>query len=311
MEMETNTAQVVADLVKGLVTQKIDIITHDGVTAPVMIASKPGGGFEIQSVKPHLDQYRTAPERRTGTAIMSTIGSFIEHVNRFRDDDSALFGDRDPIRPSLLAVLDYHCKTAKGSPRFGLHRTSFSFPLSDEWKSWADVDGKKMSQSDFAEFIEDRISDIAPPPDFTGEITESDTKLKEFITLLGGNVASPSKMVELSRGLSVHVGERVKQAVNLSSGEGQIQYESEHKDSEGAALKVPNLFLVAIPVFEGGDLYRIPVRLRYRAAAGQISWFFEMYRADKVFKHAFDEACDLAAKETSLTLLSGFPEATR
>jgi len=308
---ENNTAQVVADLVKGLHAAIVTEVTDGDVQAPVLLAPKAGGGFELQSIRTHLDQYRRRPERRSGTAILTTIESFIAHTNRFKDADSALFGDSNPEKPSLLAVLDYHCQTAAGDPRFGVHRGHFSFPVSDEWKAWTKADGTKMEQAEFAEFIEDRLGDLIAAPDFTKAETEADRKLKEFADLVGGNFASPSKMVELSRGMAIHTDERVKQIVNLSTGEIQVQYEAAHNDAAGAPLKVPNLFMLAIPVFEGGDLYRIPVRLRYRSSGGRVSWFFELYRADKVFKHAIEEAFTKAATETGLPLFSGSPEASR
>lgn len=318
MEFENNTAQVVADLMKGLHGAQVTTVTDGTTTAPVLLAPKQGGGFELQSLKSHLDQYRSNPERREGQARLTTIESFIAHVNRFKDDDSALFADRNPEQPALLGVLDYHhaVNTADGVvvedalPRFGKHRAYFSFPMSDEWKAWNQNDGKKMEQVDFAEFIEDRIGDVITVPDLSNPQTDADKQLKQFADLLGGSFATPSKMVELSRGIAIHADEKVKQATNVSTGEIQVQYESEHRDQQGAPIKVPNLFLIAIPVFEAGGLYRVAVRLRYRLAGGRIAWFYELYRIDKVFKHAFDEACTKAAAETGLPIFSGFPEGT-
>src|SRR5262245_55330994 len=93
-------------------------------------------GYKVEGLRPHLDPYRHAPERRAGTAVFSELASFIGHVNRFKDEDSAVFVSRDREKPGALAVLDYHQKTAAGQPRFGKHRSQYTPPLSDEWKAW-------------------------------------------------------------------------------------------------------------------------------------------------------------------------------
>ena len=64
----------------------------------------------------------------------------------------------------------------------------------------------------------------------------------------------------------VSVETSVQQAVTLATGEITINFAEQHKDGAGAPIRIPNLFLIAVPVFEAGDAYRIPVRLRYRLA---------------------------------------------
>ena len=272
----------------------VDVETPDGRKVKVLVAPK---GFDIHGLKGFADAYRTAPERREGTAQLLELESFIAHAKRFADVDSAIFASPDAAAPKLVAVLDYHRATAEGAPRYGKHRAVYPFPLSEEWKAWQAKNGKQLGQKDFAEFLEDRIGDVAAPP--------ADHDLVKH----GGSLASPSQLVELSRGLDVHVGAQVKQAVKLSSGEAQIQFITEHKDGDGKPLKVPSAFVIQIPVFRNGALYELGVRLRYRVAPGAgVSWFFEIHRADRVFDDAFKEACLKAGSETSLPVFVGTPE---
>lgn len=290
-------------------------------TVPVLLLNGPSGSA-VHSLKKFADEYRVTPERRVGTAEMLDLASFIAHVNRFKDADSALFGDNDRAAPSLLSVLDYHERVniptellatdvaeqpLSPSPRFGKHRTFYKFPLSDEWRAWHGHDGKTMVQADFAAFLEDRIGDVIPPPVDDGQPDATDA-MEQLGRLLGGNFASPSRLLELSRGMQVHQNEKVRNAVNISTGEVQITYEAAHQDAQGAPLKVPNLFLIGIPVFRSGEPYRVAVRLRYRVKDGSVIWHYQLYRADKVFDHAFEEAAALAASATGLPLFTGKPE---
>lgn len=296
--MEKTESETILQFAQQHLDAKTVEVTDDkGRKAQVLVT--PRG--DVVGVKPFLDAYATAPERRVGTAKMFDLDSLIEHITRFADDSSVLFANPDRAAPSILAVLDYNHKGATSEPRFGCHRAHYAFPISDEWKAWNEKHGVRFTQKDFAEFIENRVADLAVPRDTAGAIMDLAEKL-------GGDIASPQKLIELSKGLAVREGAAVKGAVNLSSGEAQISYVTQHADEDGKPLKVPNLFLIQIPVFRSGAPYEMAVRLRYRVQSGAIAWFFELYRADKVFDHAFTEACDDAAAKTGLPLFVGAPE---
>jgi uncharacterized protein YfdQ (DUF2303 family) len=287
-------------------------IEHDGIKAPVLLVPMSNGGYDLLSVKDVLDEYRAAPERRKGKAILGDIASFIDHTNRFKDDGSTIFASPDPAKPWLMTVFDYHYSNAAkegadpehtGQPRFLQHQSVYNFPISEEWKGWKEAHGKPMTQAAFAEFIENRILDVIEPNTDLGD------SAAEFARKLGNiEFATPMKLLELSRGLSVRVGAAVKQAVNLSTGEVQIQYETQHQDERGAPLKVPTAFLIAIPVFRSGVLYQVPVRLRYSVRQGEISWRVELHKAEMMAEDAFNDVKLHATKETALPLFVGTPE---
>ena len=293
--------RAIGELVGKSIEPKLITLAVEGKGDPVPVLVH-GAGVGVTGVKKYLDEWRTAPERRKGTATLCDLDSFIAHAKRFSDGDSALFADDDRSAPSLTCVFDYHRKTAAGAPQFCEHRAVYSFPVSDEWKVWTQSSGRKMSQHDFAEFIENHILGIADP---SGVISDS---AKVIVERLGASFASPSTLLGISRSLSVSVNARVKNASNLSTGEAQIQYEEQHSDASGGQVKVPSAFALAIPVFRNGPLYQLPVRLRYRVSDGKIVWFFEVHGSDRVFDHAFKEACDRAGEETKLPLFVGSPE---
>lgn len=298
----TTNAGVLADVVaRHIKHDLVEVASPDGSTkAQVLVLPS---GLSVSGVKEFLDEYATAPERRKGCARFVELLSFVAHVNRFKDEHTALFAQPDPKSPTLTAVLDYHEKTAKGAPRFGMHRALYTFPISDEWKAWTESNAKVMNQGQFAEFIENRIVDIADP---SGAFSEK-KKLAEQLGIDG--FASPSALLLLSRGLSLHVGERVENRVDPATGAVTMVFAQEHADGAGNGVKVPRAFLIQIPVFREGALYQFAVRLRYRAGGGAINWFYELHRADRAFDDAFRIACDEAQKGTDLPLFYGSPEA--
>jgi len=314
MDTPTNTAISEAEVgskiaIKYFKPQTIKVKGDtDQKEAEILILPDGIGGMTAQSVKKFTDEYKTAPDFRTGTAQMLTLDSFINHVNRFKDEDSIIFADNSREKPSLKAVIDYHKKTFKGQPRNGDHKVTYTFPMSDEWKAWMDLDGQSMTLIEFAEFLEDRIGDVEVPPVLNNENeddSDADTHLKMLLERIGGNLAGPQKLMELSKGLKINVEEKVHQAHTLASGETQLQFSHEHKDDQGAPIKVPNMFLINIPVFNSGDVFRIPVRLRYRVKAGSISWTYQLYRTDQTFDTAFDDAVKKVEEDTELPVHVG------
>lgn len=257
-----------------------------------------------------FDSYRDEPTYRKGTAALLSLDSFIEHVNRFKDGGSAVFANDSREVPSLTAVIDYHPagEMFDVQPRFGKHRSTFAFPLSDEWKAWAEANETKMGMADFAAFLENRIIDVQFIDPATDTLSDD---VQRLIDTLGGfsTVASPNKLMELARGLQINENAIVQEAVNLATGEGVVRFQTEHTDAGGAPLKVPSLFLIGIPVFRNGPPYRIVARLRYRKHGGQIVFWYEMWRTDRTFDHAFTEAVERVRKETELPVLLGKPEA--
>ena len=293
-------AEAVAEIMRnGVEARVMSVHAPDGTAAEVLVLPT---SLQPHSIKKLVDEHRTAPVRRSGTAQHTTLLSFIEWVNRFKNPDSVIYADRSPSAPALVGVIDYHHAGADGGARFGEHRARYAFPLSDEWIAWKKQASAGFRQEEFASWIEDHLADVADP-------VSAREGAKEFGALFSCAFASASRLLELSRGLSVHVGERVQNHVNLSTGEASVTFQSSHADESGRPLKIPGAFLLGIPVFRGGALYQIPARLRYRVSAGNIAWSYELYRADAVFDHAIEEACETAETGTELPLFMGTPEA--
>lgn len=298
-------AETVAELAKKSTEARImKVGSGDENEAQILILPQ---GMEATSIKEYLDEYRDFPERVQGTAHLTELASFVAHVNRFKDSASAIFADTKPGAPKLLAVLDYH--DAKDGDRdeearWCDHHAEYAFPLSPEWQEWNRLNKAEMSQEQFAAFIEGRILEIGDP----AAIREGTKPTVEKLTRLGVNLAPPDALMALARGLHVRVGQTVINAHNLQTGETELTFKEEHKDVNGEALKVPNAFLVEVPVFKLGAVYQLVARLRYRVREQRVTYWYELHRTDLVFDHAVREAAETARKETGLPLFFGTPE---
>jgi len=253
----------------------------------------------VTSVADLFERYRFAPARKSGVAKVTTLESFIDLVKRHGTSDSVIFANTEWQKPSMTAVIDYHQDVPAGVADNGKHRVHYEFPLSEEWKEWIAVDGKPMDQTDFAEFIENHIAELASP---------DDQETEDFRHKFGSRVAFPTELVTLSRGLQVFSETRVKNAVTLQSGEGQITFEEEHRDANGNKMDVPGMFILAVSPFFMGEPARIPVRLRYRLSGGSLKWIIKLYRPDIYITQQVLRDVERAASDTEVPHFQGAPE---
>ncbi|MBB4287950.1 DUF2303 family protein [Roseospira goensis] len=284
----------------------VDVLCEDATERPIAVVPE---GKRLESLKPLLDQYRDRPQRISGRSEHLTLDSLIDHIKAHDTMQTAVFISRDPAQ--AVAVYDYVSGTLpEAEPNWRNWRAVHDFPLSREWQLWSRASGDKKSQGAFAAFVEDRILDILPAPDLTGEpATESDRTLRELARLLTGTFAGPERMMELARGLVVHETSRVGEIINTSSGEGSIIFEKEHTDGAGQKLTIPSLFCIAIPVFDQGVRYRMVARLRYRKTREGLVWWFDLQQVKEVFDDAFRDAAGRIGAETGVPVYAGTPEA--
>lgn len=249
------------------------------------------------SLQALIEQFRQAPARRKGTARTDTLRSFIDLVNRHKDDQSALFGKTSWPDPKLTAVLNYDSEGV--TARFGDHRVEYAFPLTDEFKAWVALNGKPMGQGEFAAFLEDHSAELAAP-------TAADKSMYE--PLFRETFATPSEVISLSRELEVFVAAQAKQGIRLQTGERTVMFAEEHQNAKGEKVVIPGIFMVSVPAFIDGEPVRIPARLRYRIAAGDIKWFYQLYRWESFLRFEVETNLAEAATQTGLQSFDGAPE---
>lgn len=251
----------------------------------------------LVSLKKFDDEYLQAPERLRGTSRHITVDSFLQHVERFKNEDSAIFAD--PQSMKLNCVYSY---SNKDKPKFHDHTSVLSLTASEDWTEWNKSNGEEMSQIEFAVFVEDNILSVIDIPDLNAPTAAA---LRSVALLLGYRYATQAEMVALSRGIAINADRKAKQTVSLASGEGELAFSEEHRDVYGEKMKVPGLFVVGLPVFEGSDLYRLPVRLRYRLKDGLVLWRYDIHEPKKAFKDAFELVLEQVKQKSGLPVFIG------
>jgi uncharacterized protein YfdQ (DUF2303 family) len=282
-------------------------------------------GRKIEDLTPyfHAAQERYRPARRKGTASLRTLQSLIDWTNRFKGPTSVLFANPDPERLSLSCVANYHAQepaasgTETGEPGASHcdHVGRYAFPLSKEWKRWAAVSGKALTKDELCDFIERHASDlIDPTPALLGDgKTTKDAAAWELRNLeirdkIMGRFGQLHQLINMGRQFQVHETSDLEIKTDPDTGETRVNFNEEHKDAQGRPLKIANLFLIAIPVFESGDLFRLTLRLSYRKRGGNLTFSLTIYEMQKALDTAFEEAIETARAATELPLFIGSPE---
>jgi uncharacterized protein YfdQ (DUF2303 family) len=236
-----------------------------------------------------LDERQPTPRRIGGTAKFTELASFIEHVNRFKDDKSAVFMAGN----QLTAVYNYHGDPA--TPRWGDHRATYTAPLSSQWSLWTANDGKQMTQEEFGSFIDANLADIAAPA--PGDEGKADRE--------AGYVGA-GQLATLARNLVINASHKAERKINEQTGDITMTFEV--KTDETSSTKLPPGFLLGIPVFEAGALYRVEAKFfLYRSGQG-FKLAYKLQRAQDIMRHAVDEIRVQVKKDTSLPVWAGSPE---
>jgi uncharacterized protein YfdQ (DUF2303 family) len=258
---EKNLVQTQADLaqlaraVKWIADGPDD--TYAGGGHPVAIIPD---GHKIES----LEGFLATPLRKKGTVKFQEVASFSRYVQDHKTDETAIFCQTSETGGSFKAVIDYHGHAAD-KPNWGGHVAVYDCPTSPEWRRWVAYNGKPISQSDFAEFLELNVADIREP--VGAEILEIVTKLTAKIS------------VDFSS------------AVRLDNGNVQFTYEerTEAKAGRAGTMEVPPKFSLGIPVFRGGPKYALDVLLRYRIADKRLVFIYALVNPHKIIEDACNE----------------------
>lgn len=218
-----------------------------------------GGEVKVVDTEQYLDQFRDHPRRKSGTFQAHDAESFVTYLAKHGVEETEVWADTETSR--VVGVINAHALgTTAGH---GDHRVEFRARQTDAWKAWTERDGKLLSQTDFAEHIEDRAVDIVRP--------------------------TAADMLELAQTFQATIGVRFESSKALSSGERQLEYRETVDAKAGRAghLDIPKDFDIAVRPFEGADMFKVLVRFRYRITDGTLRIGYRLERPKDVLREAF------------------------
>jgi len=265
---KTNDAQTILDAGSALAEP---VLGHNGI--PYTLVPE---GYSIQSLEHLLPQ----PARVKQNALLHDTASFIAYVKQFAEPTTAIFFNQ--AKGSFRAVIDYHGPLTMGeqNPQWCGHTASFAPKASPEWTAWLAADGRRMNQTDFATFLEQRNEDI-----------------REGKTLL--NIAMN---MQLKREVRFTSSQRVQ-------GTAGVELLNYQEDVQGTAtdgkLAIPASFTLLIQPYIGGDASTIECYFRFLLKDGKLTLWFELKNPLRFIENALGIIRDYIQEGTGITAYAG------
>ena len=232
-----------------------------------------GGHVEMVDVERAVTPYLPNPRRKTGAYRVHDAASFAAYLHQQGTPDTEVWADAQGAR--IVGVINAHGEVLAG---WGDHRVTYAVEQTKAWQIWMAKDGQLLSQSDFAELIEDRAVDIIRP--------------------------AAADMLELAQTFQATIGVEFGSSKLLSSGERQLEYREtvDAKAGRAGKLEIPRDFDLALIPFEGAKAFKVNARFRYRITDGTLRVGYRLTRPDDVLREAFESVV------TEVAGLDGTPD---
>lgn len=228
------------------------------------------------------DRWLDQPKRKTGNVVVRDAASFLAYWGKHSTGASEVYADRDQL--AVTAVIDAHGSDTTATD-WGQHRLVLQLRHSPSFKAWLELSGKLVTQTQFAEFIEDRRADIIDP--------------------------TAADVLELAQTFEATTKVSFRSSNRLKSGERQLSYVESVDASAGqrGELTIPDALSLAVPIFEGAAVAdAVTARLRYRIEDGRLRLGVVLDRIAEVVDGAFaGVVTEVAAGIGATPVLYGTP----
>ncbi len=210
------------------------------------------------------------------TVTLDDAASLSTYTNRFSDDRSILIADYDSL--SIRSHLDWHNNNdADLLPEPCAHVATLKIRSSEEFERWNSMQGTLHDQSEFAEFLDENVSDIVDP--------------------------DPNVFLEIARDLEATQGCQFKAGTRLQTGERSFSYETETQVKND--FVVPQRFTLSIPLFDGEQPTDIVASFRFKPSPKGLGLGFVWRRVEYVRRAMFKEIAHRVSEETGRPVVFG------
>lgn len=232
-----------------------------------------------------LESYLPAPRRKHGITCLQDQQSFVSVVKEhFVEGNTHIYADQKKYCVTAVLNGDGKPTDVSDGAAWGDYRAVLQLEKTPEWMHWEHLDGRMISQEEFAEHVEDGLLEIINPDSAT--------------------------MLELVQSFHASTNFNFKEQKILATGERQFTHDETITAMAGrnADLVIPSEIELAIKPFVGSEQpYKVTARFRFRLNGGKLTLGYKMNRPDVILRTAFQDTVSWIASDTSLAVLSGEP----
>jgi uncharacterized protein YfdQ (DUF2303 family) len=238
------------------------VLEIPGSNIPVILAPH---GYEAKLLPQAVhNEYAEQPHKLESHRKFYSSASFVEYFNRFATRDSIILANPETF--TLRAVLDYHIAEVEGdhTPQWERHVATLEMKQSAQIKAWIGKDGVLMSQSDFAEFLQENAADLQHP--------------------------SVSEMLTIARDLRAYVGMTAVSNFNQQTGEVELTFKNEVSATAGvrtAKVEIPDRFELSVPLFANDKPSPVIAQFRFRAGQ-EMKLMYKLYQVNRMLEQRFE-----------------------
>lgn len=251
-------------------------------------------GYVARSLEDLIAPHQPRPRRIRQSVKMDTLDSFCEYVHTYNNGFTKVFVRAIGTKPpTMMAIIDYHANDERTvCAAWCEHRVTYEPGFSEEWTRWMSKAGVRMSQVDFATFLEENQTLIAKEDESVSGIRSGAELLELVQELQGRQDVSYNTMIRLNNGknrLLYTEDVELKGVVSTRAGE----------------FEFPTSLTVAIAPFVGGPAYKITARLRYRIESRKLVFWFEMVDLHIVLADSVKDMVDRMTEKTGISPFFG------
>jgi uncharacterized protein YfdQ (DUF2303 family) len=209
------------------------------------------------------------PPRRIKQGVtLIDADSFVEYVNKFKTPHSLIFAQIAEASATFTAVLDYHQPT-NAKADYCQHRATFTTLPTPEWSAWSKANRLPMDQVAFATWLEDNLNLFVQPE--------------------GSDAPSGAELLELVKTLHGHQNARFNTALRLNTGAYSVGYDEDvvvqgSNTSKPGSFDLPTRIVGGFAIFQGGDAFQVPARLKTRISERKLMLHFETINVPQLIR---------------------------
>ena len=230
----------------------------------------------------NLEKLLPSPRRIKAKPNFTDINGFCDYIDEFKEDGSRIFIDDNKWCFNIV----FDCHSFNEIPQAGWcdHQATYQTSLAREWTRFKNHHNSKMTQYEFAEFLEDNIEYITKP-------------------IKGADLLSMAQDIKIKLKGNIEVEETVAGGMKrlLISDESTIRGTNASKKE----IKFPEKMTLNLRVFKNHSTYPIEVYLRMRRTDEGLKFWITIPDTESFEEQAFDNIIKDVKERSGLPTLKG------
>ena len=236
------------------------------------------------------DAWGHRPRSAIAERTVTDSESFVKYVEKHGNDGhTEVYADK--ARSSVVAIIDSH--GTGNEPGWQKHKVTLKLEHTPSWLAWQKFNNVMMSQSDFAEFVEQRATDVVTP--------------------------AAGDLMELAQKMQMTVGVEFESAQRLSDGQTHLVYKEKTETKGNGNMDVPKELLLALQPYVGSGRQYAYAAFRTRLVSKELRVGYVLVRPEEILEGVFAdmvaeivagrptyEAAEATATKPAVTARAGF-----